>query len=34
MPYCVYDVFDTAAANQPASLITGKAVGSKGFVRN
>jgi len=34
MPYYVHDVFDTAAANQPASLITGEAVGSKGFVRN
>jgi len=29
MPYCVSDVFDTAAANQPASLITGEAVGKR-----
>jgi len=29
MPYCVFDVFDTAAANQPASLVTGEAVGER-----
>lgn len=31
---CVHGVFATATGNQPASVITGEAVGSNGFVRS